>query len=284
MMAAGSVGKGLALMATTVSALLLTGLAGCGASLGTPDSSSSSSSSGSGGSSSSSGGSASSVTGIWSGDSTSTPTRRYTELALADGNFYLFYSGTESLTDVAGVVVGSGAVENSQFASTAAKEYNFEGNGAAAVSVQSTLSGSSTQTGSISNGGGRVLRFATTYQSDSAQSALISNVVGNYAGSVRSVAVTTPAGVTGFSINALGGFVGNINYGSGACALSGQLVVKEKINVFGVSGFTLAGASCVSPVSALSGVAYYSSDRKQLLVAIPNSSGSDLSAFYLAPN
>ena len=280
-MAASSVGKGLALMVTTVSVLALTGLAGCGASLGTPDSSSSSSSSSSG---SSSGGSTSSVTGIWSADSTSSPKRRYTELALADGNFYLFYSGTESLTDVAGVVVGSGTVENSQFASTAAKEYNFEGNGAAAVSVQSTLSGSSTQTGSISNGGGRVLRFATTYQSDSAQSSLISNVVGNYAGSVRSVAVTTPAGVTGFSINALGGFVGNINYGSGACALSGQLVVKEKINVFGVSGFTLAGASCVSPVSALSGVAYYSSDRKQLLVAIPNSSGSDLSAFYLAPN
>lgn len=254
-----------------VAVLAMSGLLGCGASLGAEESSSSSSSSSSG---SSSGGA---MTGLWSGDNSASAVRHFTELALADGSFYLFYSVAGDSKVLGGVVQGAGTAENGLFVSSSAKDFNFEGSGASVVSLASSYSAGVSQVGKVSNLAGQ---FTLSYQSDSTVAASLSNLADSYTGSVRSIVTATPT-VAKLTINALGVLSGTISYASGECAVSAQLSAKDKISVFGVTNLALSGVTCVTPSSGWNGAAYYRSDIKQLLIAVQNPAMSDSLGFYV---
>jgi hypothetical protein len=207
------------------------------------------------------------ATGLWSG-STNT-NRTVTGVVLGDGTYYVLYSVPGVPSTIAGIVQGTGSVSGSTFASTNAKDFNFETPGVFSASVSATVISKQSLNGSITPSGSGAISFATVYDSDWEQTPTLSGLAGTYTGTVASSAGTESATVT---VSASGAVNGT---GASGCTVTGTATPRTDGNAFNIT-LNWGGAPCLFAGQTFQGHAYYDAvPDKRLFAAAPNAARTD---------
>lgn len=210
-----------------------------------------------------------SAMGLWTG--TSATQRSLTGVVLSDGSFYMLYTSPNTNT-LGGLVQGSGTQSGSSFTSTNAVDFNFEGLGVNAATVQATATTQQAFDGSVRYGGGTTVAFTSRYDADFKLTPSLVTIAGTYTGETVSGAGTDLAVVT---VTESGAFVGDVS--DSDCDFSGNVTPRNDGNVYDVT--VTFDTACDFPGQTLHGVAYYDAAEKRLFAAALNGPRTDAAMF-----
>ena len=208
-----------------------------------------------------------SAEGLWNGITSNG--RAMSALVLDDGAYWVLYSLLGNHAVIAGAVQGNGNSQNSAFTSSNGRDFNLEGLGISAVTVNANyvmrdrLSGSLRYTGS-----GEVVSFSSSYDAAYDLTPSLGIIEGIYSGSAvtsggvefATVAISTSGGISGA--------------GASGCTFSGTAAPRSQGNVYNVA-VTFNGGICANGRDTVTGVAYYDAGLKQLVSAALNSGRSN---------
>ncbi len=201
---------------------------------------------------------ATSAEGRWSG---TTPTgRAVAGLVLEDGSYWLFYTARGNPNVLAGLVQGTGTSHSGSFGSSNTRDFNVEGAGIRAATMNGSYVPNKSFLGTIAYFNGQAESFTSTSDADSESAPSLTQVTGTYTGlrtDIHQVIVI---------VNAAGTLSGHSTDG---CSITGTLSPRVKGNVLYTS-MTLEGGACRQGTETLTGVALYDIATQRLYIAALN--------------
>lgn len=202
---------------------------------------------------------ATSAEGLWTG---ATPTRRTVGgLVLDDGSYWVFYTAIGNPNVLAGLVQGAGTSHSGSFGSSNTRDFNLEGAGILAATMNGTYVQKNSFNGTIAYLNGNTGSFTSTYDADYELAPNMNLVAGNYSGlraDNQTVSVT---------LGSAGTVSGSFTDG---CTFAGSLSPRGKGNAFNVT-VTFEGGTCSNGIDTASGIAFYNVTTQRLYSAALNS-------------
>jgi hypothetical protein len=204
-----------------------------------------------------------SAEGFWTG---ATPTGRTVRgLVLDDGSYWIFYTARGNPNVLAGLVQGIGASHSGSFGSSNTRDFNLEGAGIRAATVDGTYVPKHSFNGTIAYVNGETGRFTSAYDADYELAPNMNLVAGTYFGlraDTQRVSMTLdPTGtVSGSS--------------SDGCPFAGTLSPRANGHAFHVT-MTFEGGTCSHGTETITGVAFYDTSTHQLYSVALNKARTD---------
>lgn len=206
-----------------------------------------------------------SATGLWTG--TTSTNRSVTGVVLADGTYYVLYSGVGAPLVIGGVVQGTGSVNGSTFSSSNGRDFNLEGAGVLPANVSATVNTKQSLNGAVGYSNGGSTSFTSTYDANFEQAPTLAAIAGTYSGNVAFSLGVDSATVTVSSAGAISG-------GSNGCAITGTVAPRADGNAYNMA-LTFGAAPCYFAGQTFNGIAYYNAGAKRLYAAAPNGARTD---------
>ena len=201
---------------------------------------------------------ATSAEGRWTG---TTPTgRAVAGLVLEDGSYWLFYSAKDQPNILAGLVQGSGTSHSGSFGSSSTRDFNLEGTGIRAATMNGSHVPNKSFLGTIAYFNGEAESFTSRSDAGSESAPNLTQVAGTYVG-VRADNHTVTVAVD--SAGTL------TSHSSDGCTVAGTLSPRAKGNVFHTS-LTFEGGACHHGTESVTGVAFYNAATNRLYSAALN--------------
>jgi hypothetical protein len=201
---------------------------------------------------------ATSAQGRWTG--TTSTGRTVAGLVLKDGSYWLFYSAKNNPHILAGLVQGSGMSHSGSFGSSNTRDFNVEGMGIRAATMNGSYVPNKSFQGTIAYFNGNTESFTSTSNADSESAPNLTLVAGTYAGLRADNSTVT---VTVDSTGTLSG------HSTDGCTVTGTLSPRGKGNVFHTS-VTFGGGACRQRTETVTGVALYDAATNRLYIAALN--------------
>ena len=202
---------------------------------------------------------ATSAEGLWTG---ATPTRRTVGgLVLDDGSYWVFYTAIGNPNVLAGLVQGTGTSHSGSFGSSNTRDFNLEGAGILAATMNGTYVQKNSFNGTIAYFNGDTGSFTSTYDVGYELAPDMNLVAGNYSGLRADNHTVT---VTVDSAGKLAG------HSSDGCTFAGKFSPRAKGNAFHHS-VTFGGGACSHGTETVNGVAFYDAATQRLYSAALNS-------------
>jgi hypothetical protein len=201
---------------------------------------------------------ATSAEGRWTG-STLTG-RTIAGLVLEDGSYWLFYSAKDQPNILAGLVQGTGTSHSGSFGSSNPRDFNVEGTGIRAGTMNGSYVPNKSFRGTIAYFNGDTESFTSTSDADTELASNLTLVTGNYVG-LRADDHTITV-----NVDSAGTFSGHSTDG---CTVAGTLSPRAKGNVFQTS-VTFGGGACRQGTETLTGIALYDAETNRLYSAALN--------------
>ncbi len=201
---------------------------------------------------------ATSTEGRWTGGTRTG--RTVAGLVLGDGSYWLFYSAKDNPNILAGVVQGTGTSHSGSFGSSNTRDFNVEGAGIRAATMNGRYVPNKSFLGTIAYFNGDTESFTSTYDADSESAPNLTQVTGTYAG------LRTDNHQITVNVDAAGTLSGHLSDG---CTFAGTLSHRATGNMFHIS-VTLEGGACRHGTETLTGVAFYDAATHQLYSAALN--------------
>ena len=200
-----------------------------------------------------------SAKGRWTG----TTLTRHTiaGLVLEDGSYWLFYTARDHPNILAGLIQGTGTSHAGSFGSSNTRDFNVEGTGIRAATMNGSYVPNKSFLGTIAYFNGEAERFTSTYDADSESAPNLTQVTGTYAG------LRTNHHTITVNVDSAGTLSGHSTDG---CTVAGTLSPRTKGNVFHTS-VTFGGGACRDGTETLTGVAFYDAATQRLYSAALNS-------------
>ena len=186
-----------------------------------------------------------SAEGRWTG--TTSTGRTVAGLVLEDGSYWLFYKARGNPTVLAGLIQGTGTSHSGSFGSSNTRDFNVEGAGIRAATMNGRYVPNKSFEGTIAYVTGDTESFTSTYAEDSELTPNLNLVAGTYAG-LRSDHHTVTV-----TVESAGTLSGDSTDG---CTVVGTLSPRAQGNVFHTS-LTFEGGACRQGTETLTGVALY---------------------------
>ena len=199
-----------------------------------------------------------SAEGRWTG--TTSTGRTVAGLVLEDGSYWLFYSAKNNPHILAGLVQGSGMSHSGSFGSSNTRDFNVEGMGIRAATMNGSYVPNKRFDGTIAYFNGDIESFTTAYNPDSELAPNLTQVTGTYSG------LRTDNHQVTVTVDAAGTLSGHASDG---CTVVGTLSPRGKGNVFHTS-VTFGGDTCRQGTETLTGVAFYDAATNRLYSAVLN--------------
>jgi hypothetical protein len=191
--------------------------------------------------------------GLWIGNTSTL--RKLTGLVLADGTYWIFYTGGPgSFSTTGGFIQGTGISRAGGFSSSNGQDFNFAGLGTNNVTLSASFQARESFNGLVSYPTQGV-SFTSTYRDTYEQSPSLDTIAGTYD--------------SGFTISSSGALRGSF---SGGCRFEGNVSPRKKGNVYDL---TLTHA-CASGTTIATGIGYYNPDTKIFYAAAIADNGSPL--------
>lgn len=201
---------------------------------------------------------ATSAEGRWTGVTHSG--RTVDGLVLEDGSYWLFYTARDNPTVLAGLVQGTGTSHSGSFGSSNTRDYNLEGAGIRAGTMNGNYVPNKRLHGTIAYVTGDTESITTAYDPDYELAPNLTLVARTYAGLRADHHTVT---VTVDSTGTLSG------HASDGCTIAGTLSPRAKDNVFHVT-MTFGGGICRHETETVTGVALYEAATNRLFSAALN--------------
>ena len=212
-----------------------------------------------------------SPTGVYAGSSGSGSTlREFSVLVLDTGRFYSLYTGPAGTTPdyIAGVVVGDGSANGSNFTAATVRDFNFEDGEITEGSLSSAFVPKTSISGTVTAKTGGSIAFSGTYDTGYDLVPSLAKVTGTYTGDVVSSVGNETASLTIASNGSITGA------SSGGCNVTGNVATHSSGNVYDVS--MTFGAGCVQPSgTTFTGHAYLDEATKELYTVVSNTATTD---------
>ena len=201
---------------------------------------------------------ATSAEGRWTG--TTSTGRTVAGLVLEDGSYWLFYTARDNPHMLAGLVQGTGTSHSGSFGSSNTRDFNLEGAGIRAATMNGSYVPNKSFLGTIAYFNGEAERFTSTSDADSDSAPNLTQVTGTYAGLRSDNHQVT---VTVESVGTLSG------HSTDGFTVTGTLSPRALDNVFHTS-VTFGGGACRHETETLTGVAFYDIATQRLYIAALN--------------
>lgn len=201
---------------------------------------------------------ATSAEGRWTG--TPSTGRTVAGLVLEDGSYWLFYTARDNPLVLAGLIQGTGTSHSGSFGSSNTRDFNLEGAGIRAGTMNGSYVPNKSFLGTIAYYTGEAESFSSTSAKDSESAPNLTQVTGTYAGLRSDNHQVT---VTVESVGTLSG------HSTDGCTVTGTLSPRVQGNVFRTS-VTLKGGACGTETETLAGVAFYDVETTRLYSAALN--------------
>ncbi|MEK6785853.1 MAG: hypothetical protein AABY61_10270 [Nitrospirota bacterium] len=201
---------------------------------------------------------ATSAEGRWMG-ATATG-RTVAGLVLDDGSYWLFYTVRANPHILAGLVQGTGTSHSGSFGSSNTRDFNLEGAGTRAATMNGSYVPNKSFQGTIAYFNGDTESFMSTSDADSESAPNLTQVTGTYTG------LHTDNHTVTVTVDAAGTISGHSTDG---CTFSGTLSPRATGNVFQIS-MTFQGGACRQGTERLTGVAFYDTATTRLYSAALN--------------
>lgn len=211
---------------------------------------------------------ATSAEGRWTG---ATPKgRTVAGLVLDDSSYWLFYTVRGNPNILAGLVQGTGTSHSGSFGSSNTRDFNLEGAGILAATMNGSYVPNKNFLGAIVYLNGDTESFTSTYDADSESAPNLNLAVGTYAGLRADNQKVT------VRVDSAGTFSG---HSSDGCTFAGTLSPRAKGKVFHIS-VTFEGDACRQGTETVAGVAFYEAATNRLyrLSTVPGPPALSLSA------
>ena len=202
---------------------------------------------------------ATSAEGRWTG--TTSTDRTVAGLVLEDGSYWLFYTAKDQPNILAGLIQGTGTSHSGSFGSSNTRDFNVEGTGIRAGTMNGSYVPNKSFDGRIAYLTGDTESFTSTYDGNSVSAPNLTLVTGTYSGLRADNSTIT------VTVDAAGTLSGQSTDG---CAVAGTLSTRAKGNVFHTS-ITLQGGACGTGTETVTGVALYDAPTQHLYIAALNS-------------
>lgn len=199
-----------------------------------------------------------SAEGRWTG-MTSTG-RVVAGLVLEDGSYWLFYTATDNPTLLAGLVQGTGTSHSGSFGSSNTRDFNVEGAGIRAGTMDGSYVPNKRFHGTIAYFTGDNESFTSTYDGDSESAPNLTQVAGTYSG------LRTDNHTVTVTVESAGTISG---HSTDNCTFTGILSPRAKGTVFHIS-VTFEEGACRQGSETLTGVAFYDAATNRLYSAALN--------------
>jgi hypothetical protein len=206
--------------------------------------------------------------GLWLG--TVGGNRNATAVVLDDGTYYMLYSVPGAPTAIAGLIQGTGDFHGTQFTSTDARDFSWDGRGTQAATLSAKISPKMAVSGTV-NERPAAQSFTVSYQREFDDIARLPILVGSYTGTVTFILGTRPAV---FNVTAAGDVSTSIN----GCPITGRVVPRNDANAYDLT-INFGGAPCVFPFAQFAGVAVYRPELRRLDAAVVHASRTQAIAF-----
>ncbi len=211
---------------------------------------------------------ATSAEGRWTG---TTPTgRSFAGLVLEDGSYWLFYTARDHPDILAGLVQGTGTSHSGSFGSSNTRDFNLEGAGIRAATMNGSYVPNKSFLGTIAYLNGEAESFTSTSDADSESAPNLTQVTGTYTG------LHTDNHTVTVTVESAGTFSG---HSSNGCTFTGILSPRAKGYVFQTS-VTFGGGACRHGTETLTGVAFYDAATNRLYGAALNSARTTSFIFF----
>ena len=201
---------------------------------------------------------ATSAEGRWMG--TTSTGRTVAGLVLEDGSYWLFYSLKNNPHILAGLVQGTGTSHSGSFGSSNSRDFNLEGAGIRAATMNGSYVPNKSFLGTIAYLNGDTESFTSTYDGDSESAPNLTQVAGTYSG------LRTDNHTVTVTVDAAGTLSG---HASDDCTVAGTLSPRTKGNAFHTS-LTFGGGACRQGTETLTGMALYDAATNRLYSAALN--------------
>lgn len=201
---------------------------------------------------------ATSAKGRWMG-ATATG-RTVAGLVLDDGSYWLFYTAKDQPNILAGLIQGTGTSHSGSFGSSNTRDFNLEGAGIRAATMNGSYVPNKNFHATISYVTGDTERFTSSYDADAESAPNLTLVTGTYAG----------LGANDYTITMTVESAGTLSgHSTDGCTVEGTLSPRGKGNVFRTS-MTFGGGACCQGTETVSGVALYEAATQRLYIAALN--------------
>ena len=201
---------------------------------------------------------AASAEGRWTG---TTPTgRTVAGPVLEDGSYWLFYTARDNPNILAGLVQGTGTSHSGSFGSSNTRDFNLEGTGIRAATMNGSYVPNKSFLGTIAYFNGEAESFTSTSDADSESAPNLTQVTGTYTG------LHTDNHTVTVTVESAGTLSGDSTDG---CTVAGTLSPRGKGNVFHIS-VTFGGGACRHGTETITGVAFYDAATQRLYIAALN--------------
>ncbi len=201
---------------------------------------------------------ATSAEGRWMG-ATATG-RTVTGLVLEDGSYWLFYTAKEQPNILAGLIQGTGTPHSGSFGSSNTRDFNVEGTGIRAATMNGSYIPNKSFLGTIAYFNGKAESFTSTSDTDAESTPNLTQVTGTYTG------LRTDNHTVTVTVDSTGTLSGHATDG---CTVAGTLSPPSTGNVFHTS-MTFEGGTCRHGPETITGVAFYDAVTNRLYSAALN--------------
>lgn len=201
---------------------------------------------------------ATSAEGRWMG--TTSTGQAVAGLVLEDGSYWLFYMARDNPLVLAGLIQGTGTSHSGSFGSSNTRDFNLEGAGVRAGTMNGSYVPNKSFLGTIAYYTGEAESFTSTSAKDSESAPNLTLVAGTYAGLRADNQTIT------MTVDSTGTLSGHSTDGS---TVAGTLSPRGKGNVFQTS-VTFEGGACRHGTETLTGVAFYDAVTNRLYSAALN--------------
>ena len=204
--------------------------------------------------------------GWWRG--TSSSGRSVEGLVLGSGEYWLIYSAVNNSAVIAGLAQGTGTSQNGRFASSNGIDFNFEGAGNSAVTVDATCVEEKSFEGAVKyTGTTNALTFTTNYYFEyhfpSQAPSLGPWITTTFSG-------TSYSGLTEYTEVTIASSGELTGVSASGCRFAGTIAPSTEANYYNVS-VTFQGGSCVNGTSSVTGIALFDFYPRRLISAAVNS-------------
>lgn len=208
--------------------------------------------------------------GIYVG--TTSDGRNLSGVVLENGDYWMLYTSSTNETGIGGVVPGSSSATAGAFASTDARDFNFERGAVTSGTVTGNYVTKRSFSGELRRSGSQTTGFTTTYDDTYEKPATLANLAGSYSG-----AVITFKGAEGanFTVSTSGSISGST---SGGCSFTGTASPRGATVVYDVR-LSFLGGSCRQGTSTTSGVDLLDLEDSILTGAAMDAARSDVVFF-----
>ncbi|MEN9865503.1 MAG: hypothetical protein RL748_1093 [Pseudomonadota bacterium] len=192
---------------------------------------------------------ASAASGLWEGNSGDG--RKLVSVVLENGVFWTLYSPSGQPNSFDGIISGYGKVENNQFNSTRAYDFNLSTLAIQPTVMQSQVQAQQTFNGSFSSLGSKQnISFTSNYNASLTQATPVATVAGTYLGIGLQKDSST---VQTLKIDSNGAISTTV---LSSCRITGNISASSKINAYNVS-LTFGAAPCKTPNTTVNGIGFY---------------------------